>query len=127
MFVNAVHREGSNLAMTTGRMAAETVIELKAAGKPLNEKNLAQYRKNLDESFVLKDLKKYRNLSTVFHSNPYFFNTYPELVNQAMHELVKVDGIDKKTKEKNIRHNFTRRRSLFGLMGDAYKLWRAFE
>ena len=30
MFVNAVHREGSNLAMTTGMHAAETVIELKA-------------------------------------------------------------------------------------------------
>lgn len=127
MFVNAVHREGSNLAMTTGRMAAETVIDLKAAGKPLDEKHLAQYRRNLDESFVLKDLKKYRNLSKVFHSNPYFFNTYPELVNQAMHELIKVDGVDKKSKEKMIRGNFTRRRSLVGLVGDAYKLWRAFE
>jgi electron transfer flavoprotein-quinone oxidoreductase len=127
MFVNAVHREGSNLAMTSGRMAAETVIALKAADKPFTEKNLSVYRKNLDDSFVLKDLKKYRNLSSVFHSNPYFFNTYPELVNQAMHELIKVDGVDKKTKEKMIRGNFTKRRSLFGLMGDAYKLWRAFE
>jgi len=127
MFVNAVHREGSNLAMTSGRMAAETVIALKAADKPFSEKNLAVYRKNLDESFVLKDLKKYRNLSSVFHSNPYFFNTYPELVNQAMHEMIKVDGVDKKTKEKKIRGSFTRRRSLVGLMGDAYKLWRAFE
>ncbi len=27
-FVNAVHREGSNLAMTTGRVAAETVVSL---------------------------------------------------------------------------------------------------
>ena len=127
MFVNAVHREGSNLAMTTGRMAAETVIDLKGSSKPLGEKHLAQYRRNLDESFVLKDLKKYRNLSKVFHSNPYFFNTYPELVNQAMHELIKVDGVDKKSKEKMIRGNFTRRRSLVGLVGDAYKLWRAFE
>lgn len=127
MFLNSVHREGSNLAMTSGRMAAETVIELKGAGKPLDEKHLARYRKNLDDSFVLKDLKKYRNLPTVFHANPYFFNTYPELVNQAMHEMIKVDGIDKKTKEKNIRRNFTQKRSLFGLMGDAYKLWRAFE
>ena len=28
-FVNAVHREGSNLAMTTGRIAGETVVWLK--------------------------------------------------------------------------------------------------
>ncbi len=127
MFVNAVHREGSNMAMTTGRMAAETVIELKKAGKAMDEKHLAAYRTNLEDCFVLKDLKKYKNLHSVFHANPYFFNTYPELLNQAVHELIKVDGVDKKTKEKNIRHNFTRRRSLFGLVGDAYKLWRAFE
>ncbi len=31
-FVNAVHREGSNLAMTTGRIAAETIADLKANG-----------------------------------------------------------------------------------------------
>ena len=51
----------------------------------------------------------------------------PAALNQAMHELITVDGVDKKTKEKNIRKNFTRRRSLFGLVGDAYKMWRAFE
>jgi len=127
MFLNAVHREGSNLAMTTGRTAAETVIDLKNDGKPLDAKHLAVYRSKLEDCFVLKDLKKYKNLHQVFHANPYFFNTYPELINQAMHELIKVDGIDKKTKEKNIRSNFTRRRSVFGLVGDAYKLWRAFE
>ena len=31
-FVNAAHREGSNLAMTSGRLAAETVIAARAAG-----------------------------------------------------------------------------------------------
>ncbi|MGB2942594.1 MAG: FAD-dependent monooxygenase, partial [Candidatus Macondimonas sp.] len=39
--VNSVHREGSNLAMTSGRLAGETVIELRAAGKALNTANLA--------------------------------------------------------------------------------------
>jgi electron transfer flavoprotein-quinone oxidoreductase len=37
-FVNAVHREGSNLAMTTGRLAAETVIAAKAAGQGFDER-----------------------------------------------------------------------------------------
>ncbi|MEI7298708.1 FAD-dependent oxidoreductase, partial [Paraburkholderia tropica] len=31
-FVNAAHREGSNLAMTTGRLAAETVIAARVNG-----------------------------------------------------------------------------------------------
>jgi electron transfer flavoprotein-quinone oxidoreductase len=127
MFVNAVHREGSNLAMTSGRLAAETVIELTAAGKEFSKKNLTLYRKKMDDSFVMKDLKKYRHLPGIFHRNPHFMSTYPELLNRAAHTMLKVDGIDKKTKERQIRRNFTQKRSLFGLMGDAYKMWRAFE
>jgi electron transfer flavoprotein-quinone oxidoreductase len=127
MFVNAVHREGSNLAMTTGRLAAETIIELAEKQKPFSARNLAAYREKLDASFVMKDLKKYRNMPGIFHRNPQFFTTYPELVNQAAHTMIKVDGIDKKTKEREIRNSFTHRRSLFGLMGDAFKMWRAFE
>jgi len=127
MFVNSVHREGSNLAMTSGRIAAETALELAAAGKPYTAKNLAAYREKLDASFVIKDLKKYRNLPEVLHRNPQFFTTYPELLNQAAHTMLHVDGVDKKTKEKQVRDSFRQRRSLFGLMGDAYKMWRAFE
>jgi len=127
MFVNAVHREGSNLAMTSGRMAAETVVELTAAQKPFIAKNLALYRDKLDASFVMKDLKKYRNLPEIFHRNPHFLTTYPELLNKAAHTMLTVDGVDKKTKEKQIRNSFKQKRSLFGLMGDAYKMWRAFE
>jgi electron transfer flavoprotein-quinone oxidoreductase len=127
MFVNAVHREGSNLAMTSGRLAAETVIELAAQQKAFSKKNLALYRRKMDDSFVMKDLKKYRHLPHIFHRNPHLINVYPELLNRAAHTMLKVDGVDKKTKERHIRRDFTQKRSLFGLMGDAYKMWRAFE
>ncbi|MBZ0090851.1 MAG: FAD-dependent monooxygenase [Sulfuricellaceae bacterium] len=127
MFVNAVHREGSNLAMTSGRLAAETVIELKADGKAMSSANLGLYREKLDSSFVIKDLKKYKNLPQILHKNPQFFTTYPELLNGAAHSMLTVDGVDKKTKEREIRRNFVGKRSLFGLMGDAFKMWRAFE
>ncbi len=126
MFVNAVHREGSNLAMTTGRIAAETVIELKQDGKEMSKKNLSAYRTKLDNSFVMKDLAKYKDMPSVFHANPQFLTTYPELVNKAAHSMLTVDGVDKKTKEREIFKSFTRSRSLTGLMGDAFKLWRAF-
>ncbi len=127
MFVNAVHREGSNLAMTTGRIAAETIIALKEKGQDTSAKNLAAYRKALDETFVMKDLKKYRRMPNVFHANPQFFNDYPELVSRAARTMLTVDGVDKKAKERQIRRDFSGRRSLLGLMGDAFKMWRAFE
>ncbi len=127
MFVNAVHREGSNLAMTTGMHAADTLIALKEAGKAFTKANLKLYQEKLNESFVMKDLKKYKNMPEIFHKNPQFFNDYPEMLSQAARTMLTVDGVDKKSKEKEIRGNFRERRSIFGLVGDAFKLWRAFE
>lgn len=127
MFVNAAHREGSNLAMTTGRLAAETIIELKSRDLALSAKNLALYRDKLNTSFVMKDLKKYRDLPDVLEKNHQFFTDYPELLNQAIHKIVTVDGVDKKTKEREIRKSFVARRSRLGLLADTFKLWRAFE
>lgn len=124
-FVNAVHREGSNLAMTSGRLAGETVIAMKAAGQEPSLKTLKAYKDRMDESFVMKDLKKYRKLPEVLHSSPQFFTAYPELVNRAAKTFFTVDGVDKHSKEKEILGSFRSKRSLTGLVGDAFKIWRA--
>ena len=105
-FVNAAHREGSNLAMTSGRLAGETVVALKAAGKAPTAKQLEAYKAALDASFVMKDLKKYRKLPDTLHGNPQFFTAYPELVNRAAKTFFTVDGVDKQTKEREILGNF---------------------
>ena len=112
-FVNAVHREGSNLAMTSGRLAGETVIALKEAGKEPVAANLKLYKDKMDESFVMKDLKKYKRMPEVLHTTPQFFSTYPELLNRAAKTMFTVDGVDKKTKESEIFGSFRRRRSAF--------------
>ncbi|CAM2196925.1 FAD-dependent monooxygenase [Paraburkholderia sp. A1RI_3L] len=125
-FVNAAHREGSNLAMTTGRLAAETVIAAKAAGNGYRAGSLKAYKAALDESFVMKDLRKYRDMPAVLHNNPQFFTTWPDLVARAARTMITVDGVDKKSKEREVMSSFRKSRSLTGLVGDAYKLWRAF-
>jgi electron transfer flavoprotein-quinone oxidoreductase len=125
-FVNAAHREGSNLAMTTGRLAGETVIAAKAANQPMTAKVLSAYKRALDESFVMKDLHKYRDMPKVLETSPQFFTTYPTLVNRAARTMFTVDGVDKKTKEREILGSFKSARRLGGLVGDAIKIWRAF-
>ena len=124
-FVNSVHREGSNLAMETGRLAAETLIELLQAGKEPSTANLACYKARLDESFVMKDMKKYQKIPETLHKQRQFINDYPPLLNGAAHKFFTVDGQDKRSKEKEIIASLVKRRSLFGLLGDAYRLWRA--
>jgi electron transfer flavoprotein-quinone oxidoreductase len=126
-FVNAVHREGSNLAMTTGRLAAETVIAAKAAGAPMTAKTLKSYKVRLDESFVMKDLHKYRDMPHVLDQGRQFFTTYPGLVNRAAKTLFTVDGVEKRAKQREIFGSFKAARRWRGLVGDAYKLWRAFK
>jgi electron transfer flavoprotein-quinone oxidoreductase len=74
----------------------------------------------------MKDLHKYRDMPHVLHTSPQFFNAYPTLLNRAAQTMFTVDGVDKKTKEKEILGSFRSARRLGGLVSDAFKLWKAF-
>ena len=125
-FVNAVHREGSNLAMTTGRIAGETVVWLSRRRDEFTKENLAEYKRRLDQTFVMKDLKKYRKIPDFLHNNKHVFSLYPKLFSGAVQTWFRVDGRDKRAKEKEIFSSFRESRSLFGMLGDAFKLARAW-
>ncbi len=125
---NAVHREGSNLAMTSGRLAAEAIFQIKSRRDPMTAENLALYKKMLEDSFVMKDLKKYRDMPELLHIRAQnFFLTYPQLVSKAMKEFLRVDGVTKKEKQKNTLRSFLAARSLKGLVGDAWSFARAWK
>ncbi|MDQ0326745.1 electron transfer flavoprotein-quinone oxidoreductase [Rhodopseudomonas julia] len=126
-FVNAVHREGSNLAMTTGRVAAETVVRLHRMRKEMTKANLAEYQERLEKTFVLKDMRKYRKIPAFLHGNKEtLFGLYPRLLSKAAQTWFRVDGLDKKAKEKAIVSSFRQARTLRGMIGDAFKLARAW-
>ncbi len=59
---NNVHREGSNLAMTSGRMAAEAIFQVKSRKEKMTKANLKRYPDAMDASFVMKDLRKYKDM-----------------------------------------------------------------
>jgi electron transfer flavoprotein-quinone oxidoreductase len=121
-FVNGVHREGSNLAMTTGRLVAETVIELTQRGSSFTKSELRAYEQRLKQSFVMKDLKKYKNVNRFFHRNRQFFDLYPRLISQATQSYLRVDGTDKRSKHKQILSKFRKGRKLTGMVGDAIQV-----
>ncbi|KAA5602027.1 FAD-dependent oxidoreductase [Blastochloris sulfoviridis] len=124
---NAVHREGSNLAMTSGRIAGEAIFQIKSRKDPFTAENLKLYKKMLDDSFVIKDLKKYKDMPALLHtSSKNFFLTYPELIAKAMQTYVRVDGVPKIDKEKATVKSFKSARSLAGLVGDAFRFARAW-
>jgi electron transfer flavoprotein-quinone oxidoreductase len=124
---NAVHREGSNLAMTSGRIAAEAVFQIKSRRDSMTAQNLALYKTMIDASFVMKDLKKYKDMPALLHTQSQnFFLTYPQLVSKAMQNFLRVDGVPKAEKEKRTLKSFVAARSWTGLLGDAVRVARAW-
>lgn len=122
--VNGIHREGSNMAMTSGRLAAEAIVEAHKVGE-FTARELSHYEKNLRDSFVIKDLKKYENASHLLEANPQYFNKYIPGTNMALHEMLTVDGVSKKDKQKLITKRFLGQSSLYSLGKDLYQAWRA--
>lgn len=98
--------------MTTGRIAGETIAGLKQHGAPLNKANLTEYRRRLNESFVMKDLKKYRKIPNFLHKNRHVFDLYPKLFSGAAQNWFRVNDDDKRTKEKQIMTSFRKGRTL---------------
>lgn len=126
-FVNAVHREGSNLAMTSGRLAAESLIQLKAEGKPVTNENLKLYRDKLADSFVMKDLKKYRKVPHLLERNRQLLTTYPSALNRAFQSFLRVDGVDKRTKEAEALRDLKKARGgWLRMASDLFKVARAW-
>ncbi|AJC82423.1 FAD-binding protein [Rhizobium sp. MC63] len=124
---NAVHREGSNLAMTSGRIAGEAIVQIKNRKKPMVKENLSLYKSMLEKSFVIKDLRKYKDMPALLHTNSRnFFTTYPRLLSQAAQNFVRVDGTPKIDKERATTATFIKARSRWGLFGDAVRLARAW-
>lgn len=69
--------EGANFAIASGAAAAETVVRAKQKGD-FSANSLACYQELLKQSFVLKDLKTFRQ-APHFLENARIYSTYPEL------------------------------------------------
>ncbi|MFZ0214332.1 MAG: FAD-dependent oxidoreductase [Candidatus Dormiibacterota bacterium] len=100
MLGNPVHREGSNLAMESGRLAGETVVRAKERSD-FSEASLLEYRRRLDHSWITADMRKYEGAVPLLEHRPQMLGKYPELLDRALDEFFRVDGVDKKTKQKN--------------------------
>lgn len=122
--VNAIHREGSNMAMASGKMAAEAILEAKKDGN-FSEKSLNRYKEALYGSFIIKDLEKYKDAAHTFEKYPQYFKEYLPMVNQAMSKFFTVDGTPKKEKQKEIMRSMTAEKGTFKVMQDIYRAWKA--
>jgi electron transfer flavoprotein-quinone oxidoreductase len=122
MLSNPVHREGSNLAMESGRLAGEAVVHAKEKGD-FSEAALREYRLRLDRSWVMADMKKYDRAVPLLEHNPQLLGKYPQLLDRAMDEFFRVDGVSKWDKQSKILR-MLRKEGGFRMVRDTAKaLW----
>ena len=124
MLFNTLHREGSNLAMTSGRLAAEAILEALKNGD-FSRNGLRGYISRLQNSYILKDLKKYRNFGRFLRTHPELFTSLPEWASQAAREMITVNGVSKKAKQKIIWNQLRKEIPLLRLLRILWGGWRS--
>lgn len=124
--VNAIHREGSNMAMTSGRFAAETVILAKERGD-YSVRTLDSYRLKLMQSFVGQDLKKYKDATHLFDHSPQYFEQYIPMINKAASQMFTVDGTSKWEKQKKIWNDLGTNREKIKMARDILRAWKVMK
>ncbi len=120
MLVNNIHWEGTNLAMMSGKYAAETAIEA-LNNKDFSSGMLSLYQEKLDRSFVMKDLKSYKDVIGIVHSNAEsFLGYYPRKICEFFDAFTRVDGVAKRVKFRRFIKYFVKDRRLSQLVRDAF-------
>jgi electron transfer flavoprotein-quinone oxidoreductase len=100
-FVNPLSREGSNFAMISGKLAAETILEARQTGD-YSALALSRYWEKLEASFILPDLELIRNVTPFFHARPYLLQDVPAALAHAVRHYLTVDSTPKVRKYREI-------------------------
>lgn len=123
-FVNAsLFHEGTNLAMESGRIAGETAVSAKEKND-FSAAKTAEYDKKLSESFVIKDLKKFRNLPKTLEHSPQLFEKYPRIMEEFVCDMFTVDGENKNKKQARLIKRLLKQESIFGFAKTAFNARR---
>lgn len=124
MLVNNVHWEGTNLAMISGKYAGETAVNALNKGD-FSANSLALYQKKIENSFIMKDLKSYKDvMDIVHHRAKSFLGYYPHKIAGFFEMFTSVDSVPKRTKYHRFITSIFTDRSLSELFKDAWAFVR---
>jgi electron transfer flavoprotein-quinone oxidoreductase len=115
--------EGINLASQSGVLAGKAVVEAHKNGD-FSRKGLDVYRRLLNDSYVIKDLKLYRKAPHMLH-NDRIYQEYPELVTSFMEYIYRIDGAPKENLSKLFLRSAREKVGLKNLALDGLSAWRA--
>lgn len=118
---NGTH--GINLAMWSGFYAAQAAIAAQKAGD-YSPATLSLYKKLLDESFIIQDLKANAGAARLMRERPYLFDLYTRMANEAAYYISRVYLMPKRAKRKFIWKKVSSMQSLKKMCAD---LWHVMK
>jgi len=110
---------GMDFAVASGALAAEVVKKAKDKGD-YTESTLSQYETLLQKTFVLRDLRTYRNAPN-FLSTQRLYSTYPDLACNLMERLYTVDGAPRQNLFGVVRREMKGKVSWVSLVEDLFE------
>ena len=122
MLVNNIHWEGTNLALTSGKLAAEAAIE--ALNKnDFSAKTLKIYEEKLKKSYVIKDLKMYKNvLTNITPRTSSFLGYWVKKIAEFFNIFTSVNAKPKKQEFRRYIYSWFKDRPLSQLISDIYTI-----
>jgi electron transfer flavoprotein-quinone oxidoreductase len=122
-YTNGINLEGINLAMTSGALAAATAIEALNAND-FSARMLSRYKKRLDRSFVIKDMKTFKNAAGMMRTDR-LYQTYPRLLSAIMEKVYRAGSTPRSKLLRLIRKEAMKEVGLKNLIADGYRIGRA--
>ncbi len=123
VLVGGAFLEGVNFAIASGRIAAETAAAAFEKGK-FDEHTMAQYERRLKESFVLKDLNKFRNAIPML-MNDRLYEVYPSIICRTLESWFAVDGSGHQKLAAVAKEFLNKEVGVWKAVKDAYQAGRA--
>lgn len=120
---NSFYHEITNLAMASGLYAAETVIEI-SKEKDFSKASLSLYADKLKNSFVLKDMRQYKNFTSTLHKNRLLMTAYPQALCDSIVEYFTITDSPKAGIKKKIILQMLKRINIFKFIIDSLKAIR---
>jgi electron transfer flavoprotein-quinone oxidoreductase len=122
-YTNGINLEGINLAMTSGVLAAGTAIKALETND-FTARTLSLYKKKLDASFIIKDMKTFKNAAGMMQLER-LYQTYPQVLAGIMEKMYRADGVPRSKLLRLARQEALKEVGLKNLIADGIKIGRS--
>lgn len=123
LLMAGIFLEGVNLAIASGKLAAESVLKAFAKGS-FDARTLSAYQAALKESFVLRDLTRYKEAVPML-LNERLYHVYPAFAVRTLEKWFQVDGQGHPKLVKVVKDLLGPELGLWQLAKDGYRMGRS--